>query len=215
MVDDCDKFYLVPGGELCDAIAWKHGITPGQIIRWNPSVGPDCKGIWASVYLCVSVIGHDSQPPNSVQTPQPTLPGMVRNCDSFVQVKSGDRCDTISEDNGLTEEELHKWNPQLGGKCEGLLYGFYVCISVIGHDPTPTLPPNGIVTPRPHQEKMVKNCNKFHLVENGQTCPAIIGIYKITLAQLIRWNPDAGSACTGLWAGNYACVGVLKEDVCH
>ncbi|KAH8898728.1 hypothetical protein GQ53DRAFT_635263, partial [Thozetella sp. PMI_491] len=75
--------------------------------------------------------------------------------------------------------------------------------------PTTTQPGNGVTTPVPTQDGMVKNCNKFHFVAKGQACATVISLYSISLAQFVQWNPAAKSDCTGLWAETYACVGVI------
>lgn len=65
---------------------------------------------------------------------------------------------------------------------------------------TPTVPSNGITTPTPIQDGMVDNCNKFHFVEEDETCDTIAKKYSISTAQFTTWNKAAGSTCSGLWA---------------
>ena len=67
----------------------------------------------------------------------------------------------------------------------------------------------GVVTPTPIQDGTVKNCDKFHLVQDGELCTDILSIYGISLADLFTWNPAVGSRCTNLWANTYVCVGVI------
>ncbi|EZF17147.1 hypothetical protein H112_05426 [Trichophyton rubrum D6] len=108
-----------------------------------------------------------------------------------------------------------KWIPKAGNTCASLWANAYACVSIIGYTPkpsstpTPTKPPNGIQTPTPIQNGMATNCNKFHFVETGNTCPVIQPKYKVTLADLVRWNPAIKADCSGLWARTYLCVGTL------
>ncbi|RYP29460.1 hypothetical protein DL767_006729 [Monosporascus sp. MG133] len=103
MVANCDAFHFIAAGENCQVIAQRYGISFAQMLAWNPSVGASCEGLWADVYVCVSVIGHEPQPPtttmttttststlgNGVAMPTPTQDGMVGNCDTFHFVEPG------------------------------------------------------------------------------------------------------------------------------
>ncbi|KAJ4169798.1 hypothetical protein NW754_005946 [Fusarium falciforme] len=201
-----------------------NGITLKELVAWNPSVGANCESLWAEVYVCVSIVGHDPEgtnsakpsptttsktdPTNGVETPSPTQPDMVDNCNKFAFVSKGQTCDTISKANGITTAELYKWNPSVGSGCEGLWADVYVCVSVVGHSPSPTkpTPTNGIETPSPIQDGMVNNCNKFHLVKTTTTCTSIQDYYKLPLATFYKWNPSVGTDCRSLLANYYVCV---------
>lgn len=212
MVSNCDAFYFVKAGDSCDSIASKHGITPAQFKDWNRGAGSSCTGLWADAYACVSVIGHTptpTNPGNGITTPTPAQPSMVSNCDAFYLVKSGDTCDSIASQHGITAAQFRDWNRGAGSSCTGLWANAYACVSIIGHNPTPTQPGNGISTPTPIQSGMTKNCKTFHLVRSGESCATIQSRYKVTLAQLVSWNPAIGSQCTGMWSNTYLCVGVL------
>lgn len=135
---------------------------------------------------------------------------MVDDCDAFHFVESGDSCETIAAQSGISMAQFLSWNTNVGGaSCTGLWLDAYVCVSIIGHTPTPTTPGNGISTPTPIQSGMVNNCDEFHFIEVGQSCDAIIRTYRITLEQFTTWNPAAGARCTGLWAETWACVSVI------
>ena len=213
MVSNCDAFHKVATGDSCDTIASKNGITVAQFLEWNTAIGGKaCNGLWADAYVCVSIIGHTptpTKPGNGIATPTPTQKGMVFNCDAFYKVKSGDTCATIATKNGVTVAQLAKWNDVGGTACPGLWANSYICVSIIGHTPTPTDPGNGVTTPSPLQNGMTKNCKKFHKLGAGDTCATIASKYKITVAKFVSWNPAAKSDCSGPWANTYACVAVL------
>lgn len=62
-VDNCDSFYKVQSGDLCEPIAKSHGISIEQFVQWNPKVGgKDCTGLWLDTYVCVSIVGVDPTP---------------------------------------------------------------------------------------------------------------------------------------------------------
>ncbi|EFR03919.1 LysM domain-containing protein [Nannizzia gypsea CBS 118893] len=219
MVDNCEKFHLVQSGEGCSAIASKYGITVAEFVRWNPSAGSDCSGLWANAYACVSVIGWKptptppttTKPSNGIQTPTPTQPDIVGNCNKFYLTKPGDSCASIASQNGIQLADFLKWNPKAGNNCAGLWANANACVSVIGYTPTPTptKPGNGIQTPTPIQNGMVTNCKQFHFVEPGQTCSVIQAKYKVSLADVVKWNPAITANCSGMWSKAYLCVGTL------
>lgn len=214
MVDNCDEFYFVVSGDSCASIISDHGLTTAQFVSWNRDVGgASCTSLWLDTYVCVSIIGHTptpTDPGNGIETPEPIQPGMVDNCDDFYLVESGDSCASIARDHGISQTQFVNWNEGVGGTaCTGLWLDTYVCISIIGHTPTPTDPGNGIETPEPFQTGMVGNCDAFHLVKTGETCATIAQGNGISVSQLTNWNKDFGSECRGMWANTYACVSIV------
>lgn len=132
MIYNCNAFYVVEMNDSCDTVASEHGVTIPDIISWNPALGSACDNMWTGYNLCVSVIGYEPTPSNSVETPSPIQPGMVDNCDEFYQVESGDVCYSIAVDNDISLDQFLEWNPDVGGAgCDGLWLDAYVCIGVI------------------------------------------------------------------------------------
>ncbi|KAL2211785.1 hypothetical protein CC79DRAFT_1378678 [Sarocladium strictum] len=234
MVDNCNKFDFVEKGKNCASIAKDHGITVAQFVEWNPSVKSDCTELWLGVNVCVGVVGFEppttTKPPtsttvpgNGIETPEPTQPGMVDNCEGFDFVNKGDTCAIITKRNGITLAQLVLWNPSIESDCTGLWLNVNVCVKTIGFQaptttnkpPTTTTgpgngpPANGISTPMPIQTGMVSNCNKFHEIKSTTTCANLLAYHSITMAQLYAWNPAVKSDCSGLLVGTNACVGVI------
>jgi hypothetical protein len=90
MATNCAKFHWIAKGVTCSQVLSFQQISIEQFFQWNPTVLSDCSGMWAEVNVCVGVIGSSNtpkptttQPSNGVQTPQPTQPGMVTNCNKF------------------------------------------------------------------------------------------------------------------------------------
>lgn len=110
----------------------------------------------------------------------------------------------------------------LGDGCN-LISGLFYCVEINfvtmslppASPPTPTtsqsaattLSENGITTPTPTQTGMVKNCNKFYLVASEDSCFDIAASNHIALNDFYAWNTAVKTACTGLFAGYYVCVG--------
>ncbi|KAH8690433.1 hypothetical protein GQ44DRAFT_720227 [Phaeosphaeriaceae sp. PMI808] len=219
MVANCAKFYFVADGTSCSTVLSANGISIQDLYKWNPSVNSDCTGMWGGVNVCVGVLGGSTSvkpsstvPSNGVQTPQPTQPGMVTNCNKFYFIDQGVICDTVTSKNGISLSNFIKWNPSVGSDCTGMQAGVNVCVGVIGGTtptPTPTTPNNGITTPQPTQPGMVTNCNKFHWISEGNVCSQILSYNKISLADFYKWNPSIKSDCTSMQANVNVCVGVI------
>lgn len=60
--------------------------------------------------------------------PTPTQPGAVCACKKWHKVVSGNTCDTIQKQYGITAANFNKWNPQVGTNCASLWLGYYVCV---------------------------------------------------------------------------------------
>ncbi|KFG86524.1 LysM domain protein [Metarhizium anisopliae] len=58
------------------------------------------------------------------------------------------------------------------------------------------------------------SCSRFMWVNSGDTCANIAAQKGISLADFMKWNPDVGNNCQGLWASAYACVGVYYHIDC-
>lgn len=56
MLKSCASFYFVKKGYTCQQIAAQHGISADRFRLWNPSVGEDCRGLWADAYVCIRSI---------------------------------------------------------------------------------------------------------------------------------------------------------------
>ncbi|KAF2223855.1 hypothetical protein BDZ85DRAFT_236355 [Elsinoe ampelina] len=126
-------------------------LTIDALYKYNPSVGPDCRGFVLGTYYCWSTGDEqDSEPPPSttggspttttgrsptttaptggVVTPTPTQSGMVSGCDKFHKVVSGDGCWAIANDNQISLDDFYAWNPAVGSDCAALLLDFNVCV---------------------------------------------------------------------------------------
>ncbi|ETS76430.1 hypothetical protein PFICI_11817 [Pestalotiopsis fici W106-1] len=178
MVSNCQKFYFVSPGTSCSAVLAANSITLADLYAYNSGVGADCSGMWASVYVCVGVIGGGqvtttstttsipptttTTPGNGVSTPTPTQPGMVSNCDKFFFVQPGTSCSAVLSSTGLTLAQLYALNSGVGADCS---------------------------------------------VVSGDTCSVVSTKTGVSTANIIAWNPQAGSTCN-IWLGYYICVGI-------
>jgi LysM repeat protein len=196
----------------------------------NPAVG-QCASLWPIYYVCVGIVGFTATPKpsttatptstkttptNGIITPSPTQSGMASNCDSFYKVIQDDGCETIAAKNGITPNQFYAWNLFIGTDYKNLWPNYYVCVSMIGINPsfttsvkpTTTKPGNGIATPTPIQDDMTKSCKKFYKVVTNDGCWSIANANNIDLNNFYAWNPAVKTDCSGLFPGYYVCIGV-------
>lgn len=148
-------------------------------------------------YYCIQVGGGTttssaSSPTTSgdgISIPSPIQTGMVSTCDRFYLVQSGDTCDSIIEAVGISLATFYAWNPAVGTSCATLDVDGYVYIDILGYtitsvpaSTTTTSPADGISTPTPIQTGMVSTCNRFYLVQSGDTCASIVATAGTSLA---------------------------------
>ncbi|PHH67065.1 hypothetical protein CDD81_4460 [Ophiocordyceps australis] len=138
----CKAFYKVQENDHCIEVAKKNKISLPDFLKWNPLVGGEaCTNLWLGYYVCVSVT--ESTPPTttltttttstttSITTPTPTQAGMVHNCKTFHWVESGQDCETIAAQYGVTRADIITWNPAAGPECRGLWAHTYCCVGVL------------------------------------------------------------------------------------
>ncbi|OJJ77959.1 hypothetical protein ASPBRDRAFT_167297 [Aspergillus brasiliensis CBS 101740] len=109
IASNCNKYYYVQHGDTCSAIATSHDISLDDFYAWNPAVGTTCSDLEADYWVCVGVSGGTTSTtttttptPTSTPTttsttptssgPSPTQSGLVDDCSTYYQAKSGDSC---------------------------------------------------------------------------------------------------------------------------
>lgn len=94
----------------------------------------------ADVNVCVGVIERPTtttQKPttttsagNSIQTPQPTQPGIVTYYKKFYFAAKGVVCSQITSYNKITLADFMKWNPGAGEDCRNMWADTNFCVGV-------------------------------------------------------------------------------------
>ncbi|RJE24636.1 LysM domain protein [Aspergillus sclerotialis] len=203
---NCNDYHLVGSGDTCASIAKDNDISLSDFYEWNPAVGSSCSSLWKGYYVCVGVSGPTTTTPGAPTTtsatstatgsgPKPTQSGIVTGCTTYYKAEAGDTCSSIvtGHYSYLSVAQFKKWNPAVGDSCNNLLGGYYYCVATTDLGPQPGTVPA---------------CQKYHLVESGDSCYDIEQQYGITTAQFNKWNPKVGEDCGALWVGYYVCVGV-------
>ncbi|KAF2160118.1 carbohydrate-binding module family 50 protein [Zasmidium cellare ATCC 36951] len=222
-------------GDTCESFSAVWGLTVEQFVALNPGVTcPNLVADQSYCVIGTVSPGTTTAAPATTTptttpfptqtTPKPTTTtsaqhqpqqsGLAADCNNFYLVSAGDTCSSIEGQYGIPAHQFGSWNPSIDSDCSNLLAGYYVCVGVPGATTTPpskttemtSKAGNGITTPTPTQSGMADNCNKFDLVESGDSCGDIATTYNIPLATFYSWNPAVGSDCSALWAGYYVCV---------
>lgn len=144
----------------------------------------------------------------------PTQSGITAGCKQYYTVKSGDSCAGVESTFGISFAQLYAWNPAIGSNCQYLVVGDAVCVSELRATSTSTpkvlssSTSTKVAPPRPTQSGTAANCNRYYVVQSGDSCAGVESKYSITFNQLYTWNPSIGSNCQYLGVGNAYCVGV-------
>ncbi|KAH7010891.1 uncharacterized protein B0I36DRAFT_257223 [Microdochium trichocladiopsis] len=247
-IAECTWWYDNDGSVTCTNLLRNWGVPVADFLFWNPSLTAGCGNFLVGRSYCIeapvsappapttttattapttttrttstTTTTRPTVPTNGIETPVPTKPDMVTNCDRFHLVEAGETCADIARDNGITLQQIITWN-KLNSGCIDIWAEYWVCIHIVGLSTTTTTTTrpttttatkpttttgNGINTPLPTQPSMVPNCDKFYFVTSDDTCTTIAARNGVTVSRFISWNKSLTTACTGLWANAYVCV---------
>ncbi|KAK3901605.1 hypothetical protein C8A05DRAFT_34695 [Staphylotrichum tortipilum] len=186
----CNKWYVIASGDTCAAVETKFGISHADFIAWNPAVSNDCAtNFWLGQAYCIV---------------------------------DGDDCGKVEATFGITHAQFIAWNPVVSSDCQtNFSLGQAYCVG-LGQaqssttstgSSTTSAPPvttpystRYLVTsetiieptystdwpPTKTQAGQPAYCNKWHLVEGGETCSTIVGQYSTP-----RSSDHSSSAASG------------------
>lgn len=118
--------------------------TISQLISWNIDISPGCDnlnlGLLAGHQICVSFPGDVSAPtataPASTATlaPVPTnvVEGTNTQCGRYYEVRGGDTCAIVTNNQGLSLVDFYFLNPEVNSTCGNLLLGYSYCVQAVG-----------------------------------------------------------------------------------
>jgi hypothetical protein len=141
MISNCGKFHWVAQGVTCNQIVTFQRISLTDFVKWNPTVGSDCRSMQSGVNVCVGLIGVNSptstskptpttSASNGIPTPQPTQPGMIKGCKKFHYVGERVTCSQIISYNKISLGDFTRWNTGVGSDCRNMWAKTYVCVSI-------------------------------------------------------------------------------------
>ncbi|KAM0344969.1 hypothetical protein ACHAPU_006847 [Fusarium lateritium] len=203
-----DKYYVTQEGDTCDSIARDSRVSGATLYMGNQELVPDCKDVPAGIRLCLPL-----------------------ECETYV-IQPEDNCVDIENKFGLAIDTLRFYNSWLDFGCTNLhpatdFYGKSICISPQGGTFTGGVPESA-PTPNPSRgdgytrepvappegaeiaDKTTRNCGKWRVVEQDDTCTSICMDNNIDIGLFQEVNPSlkTSEACTGsLVPGLALCVG--------
>ncbi|KAI3543610.1 LysM domain-containing protein [Colletotrichum filicis] len=141
MTENCTQIVEVDtnGSPSCSEILSEWSLTIAQFYAWNPSVGPECGGMWAGYYYCIrtsdfvepsvtaTITTSTSAIASSTAGPTPpaaTHDGQPANCNKWHVVTGGD-CSTVEAEYGLTHAQFLALNPAVSEDCLTNFWGGY------------------------------------------------------------------------------------------
>lgn len=127
----------------------------------------------------------------------------------------------VLSENQLTIAQFFAYNPAVGSDCSNLWLGYRYCVRTPDYVPpssASSVPPptstSNPDSPGPTFSGIPSNCNKYHLVQTGDSCASIEDRYFITDKQFHDWNPAVSADCSqNFWLGFYYCVGTSDNMV--
>ncbi|KAI0203160.1 hypothetical protein F4808DRAFT_449427 [Astrocystis sublimbata] len=231
--EDCARYFVgemmlsenITGtsyGNACEFAAAVWVVDLEDLERWNPDLGNltsgECK-MDPKVRYCAKNVFAD--PP-----PDPVGPGYefeiregaTEDCTQFADAYPDWTCDDILANYALTIAQFYEYNPIVGKDCGNLWPSYAYCIRApdyVRPDATGTTTTKAPTTtptagpPGPTHSGQPTNCNRWHVVEDGDGCDTIEAEYDITPDQFFAWNPAVSKDClTNFWLGSAYCVGV-------
>ncbi|KAK6358770.1 hypothetical protein TWF730_008089 [Orbilia blumenaviensis] len=62
--------------------------------------------------------------------------------------------------------------------------------------------------PAPTSPGVTPKCSHWRVAVSAKGCPAMVEAAKITMTQLVRWNPSLSYGCSGMIVGMAYCVAI-------
>ncbi|KAH8901682.1 hypothetical protein GQ53DRAFT_851663 [Thozetella sp. PMI_491] len=203
----------------CDLAAHVFMVSLEDLAVWNPSLGntslSNCTFLAGEGYCGQYWLGDIPKTTVSDTGGDPIRDNTTPNCTQYVDVfdGSGFTCQNIPDDFGITISQFFAWNPAVGADCSNLWLGYQYCVAGPGGpgsgSSTTSAPPTTTTGPgAPTQPGQPANCNKWYIVQSGDSCSSVENAFFITSEQFLSWNPAVSSDClTGFWADYAYCVG--------
>ncbi|KAF9493859.1 hypothetical protein BDN71DRAFT_1449732 [Pleurotus eryngii] len=113
-----------------------------------------------------------------------TVAQMQIPCARPFTVRSGDTCDGISAEQGVSSFQLAASNfGVINANCTNISPGQVICL-----------------------RRECLDCNNVHVVAQGDSCTSIADAARISVATLVANNPNLGPNCNLLFPGEVVCV---------
>jgi LysM repeat protein len=208
----CMHKYTVVNGDICDGIGAEFSVTASAIISANPSINIGCTNLQVGQILCIP----------------------DRSCMQKYTVVSGETCDRIGAEFGVSGSGIISANPIINSWCTNLEGGQIICIpdrscvmkyDVVSEDTCKKIGTEfgvrgtAIISANPTINSGCTNmqvgmslcipdrsCTQEYPVVSGDTCNRIGALFAMTGSAIIFANPTINSGCTNLQVGQILCI---------
>ncbi|KAM0324885.1 hypothetical protein ACHAQA_007851 [Verticillium albo-atrum] len=189
IASNCNVWHTVITGDTCYDLWQTYGITTDEFVEWNPAVSADCgTNFWLGYSYCMGV---DETKATTTTSSSATTTTSSTITSSKISVTSSEASTSVNTTTTpySTRYPVTSYN----------LTAPYTATA---------LPPQHTLSGQPSY------CNAWHQVAGGQTCTDVVNFYsnRLTLEQLIEYNPTIGQDCSGLFTGWYICVGIQSQN---
>ncbi|KAJ6032576.1 hypothetical protein N7540_003308 [Penicillium herquei] len=238
---NCGAYYLVNNNDECGVICEGNSLTLASFIAMNPSINANCTNLVVGMDYCIATVNGSAPttPTTSTTTtsfisaPTATVSGTTSECYKWHTVVSGDTCQIIESEYGITLDVFRALNTYIDSNCDNLWVNYTYCVSGVSArngnstskipstltstspaisatttSATSTSSAASVTTPTPTQTGMVSGCKTFYEAVSGDGCYDIAESFGITLDEFYEWNAAVGNTCGGLWPDYYYCVGI-------
>lgn len=220
-VANCGLYYAVAEGDFCNTVALNFSITLDQLYAMNPALFTNCSNLLTGFDYCVATVAVTATTTAAVQTsttvpaPSATVSGTTSTCYEWYVVESGDSCEKIDTLYGITFDYFRSLNTFVDAACDNIYPGYSYCVNGIAATPstatataTTTAAATSTLVPAPTSTVAgtTDKCYEWYVVQSGDGCDKIEGIYGITLDYFISLNTYVDAACDNIWAGYAYCV---------
>ncbi|KAI2624041.1 hypothetical protein GGS21DRAFT_541259 [Xylaria nigripes] len=205
----------------CEFAAGVWAVSLDDLMLWNPDLGNLTSGectMDPDLRYCGKYLFADPPPdPVGPDYDFEIRDGAIANCTEYADAYPDWDCIDILSNYELTIAQFYEYNPEVGKDCSNLWPGYAYCIRAgdyISPTPTTSLPPTTSTTnpPASTQSGQPANCNKWHVVKDGDGCDTVEKEYGLTPDQFFEWNPSVSRDCTtNFWVGYAYCVGVSSS----
>jgi chitinase len=195
MGQGCSSTTTVQNGDLCGTLANRCGISLNDFYNDNPNI--NCNALQIGQKVCCS--------PGGLPVPQQNSDG---SCYVY-NVQSGDNCNLIAANNGLTTSQIESYNSQTWGwnGCPRLQAGFDMCLST-GTPPFPAANPGAVCGPTVSGTSNPGGSSSSWASLNGcalNACCSAQGQCGVTPDTCTA--SDSGTGAPGTWAaGTNGCI---------
>ncbi|KAL8730074.1 MAG: hypothetical protein Q9166_004273 [cf. Caloplaca sp. 2 TL-2023] len=182
-ISSCNRWHTVKAGDSCYTIETDFQISHADFLKYNPAVSSDCvTNFWGGYAYCV---GIDSAITSSSSSTSSKPSSSKSTTSSATKTSSSTRITSAAN----TTYSIR--NPSTS-------------VNITTPTIDMTWPPKKTQTGQPSY------CNKWYLVEAGDTCNSVYSQFgsSMTRQQLLEWNPALDADCSGLYYGWWICVGV-------